>query len=155
MPITADQLKAMPFGYLTGGDLTAWCPPALLINAYTLDADTLQRACDTAYAEVTAALTNLYNISAEMAKTGTARSILCVKVTAIHAVSNALGNAQGISEKMMRDIDLARKDLLAMRTGQLQLPLQPPPSPVSENGQCLPWPAAVPKLVCSSFSNLG
>lgn len=157
MAMTTDQLKALAFGYLTGADLMQFCPAALLIKQLEVDSGGLQTACNFAYAEVVAALTNLYDINLELTKRAADRSILCVKVAAIHAVANALGSAQGISEKMVMDIQLARKDLLAMRTGQLQLPLNPVPQPTGtdEHGQPLPYPAATATLVRSSFSTLG
>lgn len=157
MAITPDQLKAMSFGYLTGSDLMQFCPSPLLIKQYEVDNSNLQNGCDFAYAEVTGALTNLYDIATELGKTAGARAILCVKVTALHAIGNIMGNAQAISEKLVLDISMARKDLLAMRNGQLQLPLGLPPVPpgTDAHGRPHPWPASNPELVRSSFSTLG
>lgn len=99
-----------------------------------------------------APIVNLYGGQADP------RSSLCVKVSAVLAISAALGNSQAISEKLVEDIRMVKKDLLAMRNGQLQLPLQPPPNVVTtdEHGRPLTYnPQSKPELVRSSFSTLG
>lgn len=159
MALTNDQLAALSFGYLTGDDLITWCPPALLIKALEVRGTALTKACDTAYAEITAATVNRYDIATELAKTGGDRSTLCVKIASILAVANSVGNAQAISEKMTMDIKQARKDLIDIRNAQLQLPLQPVPLPVPPvdpiTGCPNPYSASSANLVHSSFKTMG
>lgn len=68
MSLTIPQLLDTSFGYLTGADLAAWCSPQLLIKQYLIDAKSLARGCNTAYAEAAAALRTRYSTSAELAK---------------------------------------------------------------------------------------
>jgi hypothetical protein len=157
MAITIDQLKALAFGYLTGEDLLQWCPGQLLIKQNEVDSNSLQNGCNQAYAFVISQLVNRYDINTEITtKTGAERSTLCAQLTAIIAVSNCLGNAQGISEKMHNDIKWANKQLLELRNGQGNLPLPAPPClGTDSNGFPLPYPASDNQLICSSFRQLG
>lgn len=150
MSVTIADIKALDFGYLTGADLVQWAPWQLLANQYSVDSGSLAKGAKTAYSEVQAALGNRYDVAAELAKTGDARSELCVKVATIAAIRNCLGNAQSISEKMAMDFKWCDKTLMDFRNGQSPLPLALPPVP----------PSGVPitstaQLINSSFSTLG
>lgn len=51
------------------------------------------------------------------------RATMLVKLLAITAIRNILGNAQNISDKMAQDFEDVRRDLYAIRNGQLNMPL--------------------------------
>lgn len=51
------------------------------------------------------------------------RATMLVKLLSISAIRNILGNAQNISEKMLQDFDDVRRDIYALRNGQLNMPL--------------------------------
>jgi hypothetical protein len=156
MPLSVSDLVSLNFGYLTGEDLLAWCPAPLLIKQYTVDANSLQNGCNQAYAFITSQFINRYDIDTEMAKVGTARSVLCAQLTSIMAIFNCLGNAQGISEKMREDFKWANKQIMDIRNGEGNLPLGCPPSPgVDSFGFPLPSTESKAELVHSSFKMLG
>jgi hypothetical protein len=159
MALTISELKGQNLGYLSGADLLQWCPPQLLIKQFENDPNSLQAGASFAYSEVTASLVNRYDIAAELAKSfSDARVVLCVKISAILAVRNILGNMQNVSEYMMDIFKSAKKDLMDMRNGQLNLPLPIPPqqSTTDSFGNTIPViTESVSELVCSSFSTLG
>jgi len=160
MALTVDQLKAQDLGYLSGADLLQWCPSQLLIKQYEIDNNSLVSGARFAYAEVTSALVNRYNIAAELAKQNDdpSRALLCVKLTAVLTIRNVLGNMQNVSEFMMDIFKGAKKDLMDIRNGQLNIPLQIPATVagVDDNGNPITITTqAVSELVASSFSTLG
>lgn len=158
MSLTIDQIKALPFGYLTGKDLVAWAPYQLLNTVYSIDQDRLQEGCSTAYAEMTSATVNRYDIATELAITTPAnRSVLAVKIITLLAVRNICGSTQAISEKMAMDFKWVEKAMLDLRNAQMNLPLHPVPSqgvdPVTNKP--LPPPNSRPQLVKSNFGTCG
>jgi hypothetical protein len=160
MALTVDQLKQQDLGYLSGADILQWCPAQLLIKQYEVDNNALESGANFAYAEVISALVNRYNIAAELSKSNSDsdRVVFCVKLTAILAIRNILGNMQNVSEFMMDIFKGAKKDLMDIRNGQLNLPLQIPV--VSTITDCFgkQIPAiteSVSELVRSSFRTLG
>lgn len=161
MALTIAQLKALNLYYLTGADLLQFCPGQLLIKQYEVDNNSLIAGANFAYAEMISNCINRYDIKTELSLVGAdtpdLRSVFTVKLTALLAIAAILGNAQAISEYLGEQIKYAKKDLLAIRNGQLNLPLAPPPSlgndPVT--GCPLPYPGSEGELVCSNFSTLG
>lgn len=154
MPLTVAELKLLDFGYLKGADLLQWCPAQLLIKQYEVDNASLQQAANFAYSEFTSATINRYDIAAELAKTAGNRAVFCVKLIAILAVRNAMGNMQNISEYMMDIFKGAKKDMMDIRNAQLNLPLAPPPTTTDTAGNVVVT-ESIAELVPSSFSTLG
>jgi phage gp36-like protein len=123
MAYTVAQLETLTFGYLTGTDLVQFCAPQLLIKQTEVDINSLQRACNLAYAEIISNLTTRYDIKTELNKTGTARSLMCVRMVAILAVKYSLANFQNISDDLRQMIDGNKWDIINVRNGQINLPL--------------------------------
>jgi hypothetical protein len=150
MSLTIAELKALPFGYLTGADIKQFCAPNLLIAEYEKDSTSLQSGCNMAYEEIRSSLSNRYSVDAELALT-TGRNQLCVKITAIMAIRNILGGAQNISDKMVLDFTWADKQLVAIRNGQIALSLTIPED--SEGNTAVNYSNA--ELIKSNFQTLG
>jgi hypothetical protein len=161
MALTVDTLKTQDLGYLSGADLLQWCPAQILIKQYEVDNNSLVSGANYAYAEITSALINRYDIATELNKSNADgdRVIFCVKLTAILAIRNALGNMANVSEYMMEIFKGAKKDLMDIRNGQLNLPLALPPQQTftdPDSGQTFPVKTeATARLIRSSFSTLG
>lgn len=157
MAITADQFGALQFGYLTGDDLLDRCPAALLLKQHEVRPASIAKACETAYTEITSACINRYDIATELTLRDEHRDNLCIKVTAIMAVANALASAQAVSEKMLHEWSANAKFVLSIRNAQANLPgLHPPPQQTdAPTGRPLPYPKSTSGLVNSSFKTLG
>lgn len=150
MSITIDQLKATDLGYLSGADLLQWCPAQLLIKQYQENNDSLQTAADFAYSELQTHISNRYDIKAELLKTGAARNVTCVQITAILAIANVLGNVANVSEYQMQVIKDNKKRLLDIRNAQSHLSLPAPP--VAASGNTV---NTIPELISTSFLTQG
>lgn len=151
MAITNAELLALNFGYLNGQDLAAWVNYSLLISQYTKNANSLQQACDFAIAEITGNANTKYNIALEFAKTGSARSLLCVKITAITACRNAVSNILSEGDQLFNLFAWADKQVLALRNGQLNIPVQLP----VVDADTLITPYSDVEVVPSSFVTIG
>jgi len=123
MAITIADIQALNFGYLTGEDLLQFCSPQLLIKQYTVDSNSLQNAFNFAQSEVIASFTTRYNLTTELAKTGTNRALLLVKIMSLLTVRNALGSFQELAEKMKDDFSWADYTVKSIRNGQMNLPI--------------------------------
>lgn len=145
MAVTISAFKALTFGYLTGADLLQFAPFQLLASQYDIDSNSIQTACDFAKSEVLSQLSTRYDMATEFAKTGTNRSLMVVKLTALQAIRNALGNMQNISEKMTNDFTWLDSTFRAIRNGQMNVPLNSADSTI----------ASVAELIPSSFQTLG
>jgi phage gp36-like protein len=150
MSLTVAELKVLSFGYLTGADLKQFCPPQLLIKIYEVDSDALNTGCQFAYSELKSSLSNRYNVDLELALT-TDRNQLCVKIAAILAIRNILGDAQNISDKMLSDFTWADKQLISIRNGQIALGLK---IPEDTDGNTLANYSNA-NLISSNFQTLG
>ena len=87
-----------------------------------------------------------------------ARESLNVKLAAILAVRNILGNSQNVSENMLANFKWAEKELKDIRMQQGNLQLGPVPSPTGTDpvtGLKFPNPEADAGLVNTSFLTLG
>lgn len=153
MPLTEAALNALNLGYLAGKDLRRWCAPSLLIKQYETDNAALQDAADSAYGFIKSQLANRYNIEAELAKaSGDATRIrLCIDITAIVAVSNAMAGMAGISENMMQLFKTNLKTIHDLRSGQMNLPIQLPTTDPDTGITRY----SLPQVINSSFKTLG
>ena len=149
MAISVIELKALAFGYLTGADLKQFCAAPLLIKIYEVDNDSLQAGCNIAYSELTSNLANRYNIANELSLTS-GRNLLCVKLASILAVHNILGDAYS-SETTVENYKDAKKDLIAIRNGQLSLNLK---LPENSEGEISPTYSDA-QMIRSNFHTLG
>lgn len=117
---TYDELKALDFGYLTGADLLRFCPYQVLQKQLAIDDDSVQIGCDIAYSEMLSTLGARYDITTELAKT-TDRYSLAVKIAAILAVRNIVGNQSGLPQNMLDNFTWVDKTILNIRNGQESL----------------------------------
>lgn len=149
MSLTNAQLKALSFGYLNGGDLMKYCSPQLLIKQYEIDPTSLQESCDTAIAEVSAHLSTRFDLTAELAKLSDAspdtRMTLFVKIAAIFADRNAIGNIQNLSDSTLAMFTWADKTVRDIRNGQMGLPVAQSSDEMTSGSE----------IVGSSFLTLG
>ena len=81
------------------------------------------------------------------------RSRLLVKICTIYALRNILGNLQGAGNMLEAHYNWATETALAIRNGQMNLPLQLPAAPNSSYPYCTP--ASGSGLVGSSWRTLG
>lgn len=157
MALTTDQLKAMSFGYLTGGDLIKWCAPQNLIKQYEIDNDSLNDGCAIAYSEITSKFATKYDLTAELALDGSAdpdtRVKTLVKMVSLLAVRNVLGNMQNLSDKMTNDFSANDKEILAIQRGLSNLPLPTQGNSVSNTSGGVKPSTGV--LINDSFQTLG
>ena len=157
MPLTTDQLKAMSFGYLTGGDLIKWCAPQNLIKQYEVDNDSLQDGCDIAYSEVSTKFATKYDLTAELELDGSVRPDprikSLVKIVTLLAVRNVLGGMQTLAEKMSDDFSANDKEILAIQRGLSNLPLPTQGNSVSNTSGGVKPSTGV--MVNDSFQTLG
>ncbi len=151
MAITNAELLALNFGYLQGADLAQFVNYNLLISQYTKNPASLQNACDLAVAEVTGNADTKYNIDLEFAKRGGARAFLCVKITALVACRNAVANILSEGDQLRDLFAWADKQILALRNGQLNIPVQLPPV----DADTLVTPYSSSEVVYSAFRTRG
>jgi len=149
MAISIPDLKALNFGYLSGADLKQFCAAPILIKIYETDNDALQSGCNIAYAELSSNLSNRYNIANELALTS-GRNLLCVKIATILAIHNILGDSYS-SEITANNYGDAKKDLIAIRNGQLALSLK---LPETSEGEISPSYSDA-QMIKSNFQTLG
>lgn len=142
---TIADIQALNFGYLTGEDLLQWCSPQLLIKQYTVDTNSLQNAVNFATSEIVSSFTTRYDLSGELAKTGSNRALLMVKILSLLSIRNALGSFQELSEKMGDDFKWADGTVRAIRNGQMNLPL-----PAAATTKI-----STANLVCSNYLTFG
>jgi hypothetical protein len=143
--VTIADIQSLNFGYLTGEDLLQWCSPQLLIKQYTVDTNSLQNAVNFATSEIVSSFTTRYEISGELAKTGSNRALLMVKILSLMSIRNALGSFQELSEKTTSDFSWADATVRGIRNGQMNLPLPA--------ASCAKISTA--NLVCSNYLTFG
>lgn len=76
MAITAAQLEAMNFGYLSGADLAQWCNTQLLISTYNVRPNLFTKAVKQAISEIKSKLLNLYDLANELSLSDTLTPIV-------------------------------------------------------------------------------
>lgn len=119
--LTIDEIKALDYGYLTGADLLRFCPFQVLQKQYAVDADSLDDGCKIAYSELKSSLSARYDISTELTKTADTRYPLTVKLAAIFAIRNIVGNQAGLPDNMVKNFDWADRTIMNIRNGQESL----------------------------------
>lgn len=129
--MTISELQVLNLGYLIGVDLTRFASANLLIKQWNVDNNVLTYGVDTAIEETKTAARTRYDLTTEYAKVySDARDKVLVKITAIGAVRNILGDAQNIGDVTMAHFDWLDATLKALRNGQYPL-LQPGVAPVT------------------------
>lgn len=81
MPITPSDLQATNYGYLSGADLATWCNIQLLIAQINVRPNIIQKAVNTAIAEVVSKLSNVYDLTTELQKTDSIAPIIAFTLT--------------------------------------------------------------------------
>lgn len=144
--LTNDQLDAMNFGYLSGGDLSMWSAYQILIKQYEVSSTKLQQGCTIAYQEVTNMFLTKYDVKRELNAISGAREEAFVKFVAITALKNILGNMAG--EGSVTEANFAWHDemLNKIREGIDNFSLYPPAGPCYQSNA---------KLYPQNFSWLG
>lgn len=121
--LTNDQLAAMSFGYLIGANLMQYSSAQTLIKCYEVNNTSLQQGCDNAYSEMVGYFYTKYDVQREFNMISGPRQNLVVKLTAILAVRDILGNMAGIGE-VTKDNFIWADDIIARtQNGTFNLPL--------------------------------
>ena len=89
MSLSANDIKGLSFGYLTGGDLLQWCTPQYLQKQYEVDSNSLQTGVNQAISEVISSFATRYDLTDELAKIGN------IQPTALAVLSS--GSLSGIT----------------------------------------------------------
>jgi hypothetical protein len=159
--MTISELQALALGYLSGADLTRFASANLLIKQWNVDNTVLLVGVNTAIKEIQTAARTRYDLSAEYTKEygDPSRDLILVKLTAIAAVRNIMGDVQNIGETLMYWCNWLDTTLKALRNGQFPLQ-QPGVAPVTITDPITQQPVTyVPdsraETVRSSFLTLG
>lgn len=121
--LTNAQLDAMSFGYLTGANLAMYSSYQVIIKQYETSQDKLQRGCDNAQSEMIGLFYTKYDVLREFNMISGPRQNLVVKLTAILAVRDILGNMAGISEVTKSNYMWADDIIERTQNGTFNLPL--------------------------------
>lgn len=121
--LTPQQLAALNFGYLTGQDILQYCSTQSLIKQFEVNQDILQRGCDNAYSEMIGYCYTKYDVKREFNMISGPRQQLVVKLTAILAVRDILGNMAGIGEVTKDNFIWADDIIMRTQNGTFNLPL--------------------------------
>jgi hypothetical protein len=140
-----DQLAILDFGYLTGIDLAKYCPFQVLQKQYIVDNLSLEIGVNTAYSELSSKLSARYNIALELTKRTTTRYALVVKIVALLAIRDIVGNQSGLPENMITNFKWVDDTILEIRNGQTSLGIQ-----VALTAQ-----NSTTEIISNSFNTLG
>lgn len=143
--LTNDQLAAMNFGYLNGYDLQQYSASQTLIKAWEVRNSCLQQGCDNAYSEMIGYFYTKYDVLREFNMISGPRQQLVVKLTAILAVRDILGNMAGIGEVTKSNYEWADYIIQRTQDGTFNLPLYGVSCILESNAQ----------LVRQNFGTLG
>jgi hypothetical protein len=121
--LTPTQLMAMNFGYLTGQDLVRWCSTQLLIKSWEVNNQALEDGCNNAYSEMTEYFATKYDVQREFNMISGPRQNTVVKLTAILAIRDILGNMAGIGPVTEANYKWADDKILDIQQGLYTLPL--------------------------------
>jgi hypothetical protein len=121
--LTNAQLNALSFGYLTGADLTNYVASQILIKCYEVNSASLQTGCDNAYSEMIGLFSTKYQVQLEFNQISAPRQQLVVKMTAILAIQDILGNMAGIGDVTKMNFAWVADKINRVQNGTFNLPL--------------------------------
>lgn len=121
--LTNDQLAALSLGYITGADLMQYSSPQVLIKSYDVKNTALQQGADNAYSEMIGYFRTKYDVQREFNMISGPRQQLVVKLTAILAVRDILGNMAGIGDVTKSNFEWADDIIARTQDGLFNLPL--------------------------------
>ena len=136
MALTLADLNALDFGYLSGADLTRFCPYQLLIQQQSIGIDFAQ-CLDTAKTDVISELSNQYDFTAEYLKSfpkiispattlsADLREKTVLMITIITTVRYILGSAAAMDERLRFWSERSDKfiEKIKTRSKKLNLPI--------------------------------
>jgi len=134
--MTIADLNALDLGYISGADLTRFCPYQLLMQQYSISIDFAQ-CLDTAKTDIISELSNQYDFTAEYLKTfpklippasilpTDTREKTVLMLTIITTVRYILGSAAAMDERLRFWGDRADKfiEKIKTRSKKLNLPI--------------------------------
>lgn len=136
--LTNQQLDAMNFGYLTGADLAQYSSYQVLIKQWETSNEKLQNGCDNAYSEMIGLFATKYDVNREFAMISGPRQNIVVKLTAILAVRDILGNMAGIGPVTEANFAWADDKIERTQNGTFNLPLYGVDCSVESNAFLVP-----------------
>lgn len=121
--LTPAQLAALSFGYLTGQDILQYCSTQVLIKQYETNQNILQQGCDNAYSEMIGYFKTKYDVQREFNNVSGPRQQIVVKLTAILAIRDILGNMAGLGDVTKGNFAWADDIIERTLAGVFNLPL--------------------------------
>lgn len=121
--LTNAQFNALNLGYLKGADLTQYASFQVLIKQWETDNDKIQQGADNAYSEMIGYFYSKYDVAREFNSISGPRTQIVVKLTAILAVRDILGNMAGIGDVTKANFEWADDIIERTQQGMFNLPL--------------------------------
>lgn len=121
--LTPQQLANLNFGYLTGQDLIQYAAIQVLTRQYESNQQILQQGCDNAYSEMIGYFYSKYDVQREFNMISGPRQQIVVKLTAILAVRDIMGNMAGIGDVTKGNFEWADDIIARTQDGLFNLPL--------------------------------
>ncbi len=121
--LTPQQLAAMNFGYLTGQDLISYASIQVITKQWESNNNVLQIGCENAYSEMIGYFYTKYDVLREFNQISGTRQQIVVKLTAILAIRDILGNMAGIGEVTKDNYAWADDIIARTQNGTFNLPL--------------------------------
>ncbi len=122
--MTPQELSTKSFGYLTGADLIQWSSVQLLIKQGEVLPESLQNGCSIAYSEAINLFRTKYDVVSELNMISGSREVTFVKLVAILAVRNILGNMAGVNDTTKMNFDWATETIHQIQSGLFSLGLK-------------------------------
>lgn len=121
--LTNAEFDALNLGYLQGSDLAQYASYQVLIKQWEVSNQKIQQGADNAYSEMIGYFYTKYDVLREFNMISGTRQQLVVKLTAILAVRDILGNMAGIGEVTKGNFEWADYIIQRTQDGTFNLPL--------------------------------
>jgi hypothetical protein len=121
--LTNAQFDALNLGYLQGYDLAQYASYQTLIKQWEVSNQKIQQGADNAYSEMIGYFYTKYDVQREFNMISGPRQQLVVKLTAILAIRDILGNMAGIGEVTKDNYIWADDIIMRTQNGTFNLPL--------------------------------
>lgn len=121
--LTNPQFDALNLGYLQGYDIAQYASYQTLIKQWEVSNQKIQQGADNAYSEMIGYFYTKYDVQREFNMISGPRQQLVVKLTAILAVRDILGNMAGIGEVTKDNYIWADDIIMRTQNGTFNLPL--------------------------------
>lgn len=121
--LTNQEFNALNLGYLQGSDLSQYASFQVLIKQWETDNNKIQNGANNAYSEMIGLFYTKYDVLREFNMISGPRQQIVVKLTAILAVRDILGNMAGIGDVTKGNFEWADNIIMRTQDGTFNLPL--------------------------------